>query len=53
MSSPKARIVAESLAARVFEQECIAYPAAIQLFAQNRLQVTNNRVRVLHPPAAM
>ncbi len=38
---------ADSLAARVFEQETVAYPAAIQLFAQNRLQITNNRVRVL------
>ncbi len=38
---------ADSLAARVFEQECIAYPAAIQLFAENRLQITENRVKVL------
>ena len=38
---------ADSLASRVFEQECIAYPAAIQLFAENRLQLIDNRVRVL------
>jgi phosphoribosylglycinamide formyltransferase-1 len=38
---------AESLAARVFEQECIAYPEAICLFAQNRLQLQDQRVRIL------
>ena len=37
----------DTLAARVFEQECIAYPAAIQLFAEGRLKIVNNRVRVL------
>ncbi len=40
----------DTLAARVFEQECIAYPAAIQLFAENRLQITNTRVKVLPSP---
>lgn len=35
-----------SLAARVFEQECIAYPQAIALFAQNRLSVVNGRVAI-------
>jgi len=35
---------ADTLAARVFEQECIAYPEAIRLFADNRLQVEDNRV---------
>jgi phosphoribosylglycinamide formyltransferase 1 len=34
----------ESLAARVFEQECEAYPEAIQRFAHNRLQVVGRRV---------
>ncbi|MGA2094322.1 MAG: phosphoribosylglycinamide formyltransferase, partial [Sedimentisphaerales bacterium] len=29
----------DTLAARVFEQECIAYPQAIQLFAEGRLTV--------------
>lgn len=37
---------ADSLAARVFEQECIAYPEAIRLFAQGRLQREGRRVRV-------
>ncbi len=31
----------ETLAARVFEQECIAYPEAIRLFAEGRLSVRN------------
>ena len=34
------------LAARVFEQECIAYPEAIRLFAQGRLKVADGRVHV-------
>ncbi len=38
---------ADSLAVRVFEQECIAYPAAIQLFAEGRLQVIDNCVKIL------
>jgi formyltetrahydrofolate-dependent phosphoribosylglycinamide formyltransferase len=36
----------DSLAARVFEQECLAYPEAITLFAKNSLQVKNGRVRI-------
>jgi formyltetrahydrofolate-dependent phosphoribosylglycinamide formyltransferase len=36
----------DSLAARVFEQECIAYPEAIRLFATNKLVVKDNRVLV-------
>ncbi len=36
----------DTLAARVFEQECLAYPEAIKLFAEGRLQVEGNRVRV-------
>jgi phosphoribosylglycinamide formyltransferase-1 len=36
----------ESLAARVFEQECEAYPEAIQLIAERRLQIEGRRVRV-------
>jgi phosphoribosylglycinamide formyltransferase-1 len=35
---------AETLAHRVFEQECEAYPEAIRLFAQNRLHVVGRRV---------
>ena len=37
----------ESLAARVFEQECAAYPEAIQLFAEKRLKIEGRRVRTL------
>jgi phosphoribosylglycinamide formyltransferase-1 len=37
---------ADSLAARVFEQECIAYPEAIRMFSENRLSVENARVKV-------
>ena len=36
----------DTLTARVFEQECIAYPEAIKLFADNRLLVYNNKVKV-------
>jgi formyltetrahydrofolate-dependent phosphoribosylglycinamide formyltransferase len=36
----------DSLAARVFEQECEAYPEAIRLFAERRLQIDGRRVRV-------
>jgi phosphoribosylglycinamide formyltransferase-1 len=35
----------ETLAARVFEQECEAYPEAIRLFAEGRLQISG---RVVH-----
>ncbi|MCS7015265.1 MAG: phosphoribosylglycinamide formyltransferase [Gemmatales bacterium] len=37
----------ESLAARVFEEECEAYPEAIRLFAEGRLRVEGRRVRIL------
>lgn len=36
----------DTLAARIFEQECIAYPKAIQLFSENRLQIQNSIVRI-------
>jgi phosphoribosylglycinamide formyltransferase-1 len=36
----------DTLAARVFEQECIAYPQAIGLFAEGKLLVQNGVVRV-------
>ena len=36
----------ESLAARVFEEEKLAYPEAIRLFAQGRLKIEDRRVRV-------
>jgi formyltetrahydrofolate-dependent phosphoribosylglycinamide formyltransferase len=37
----------DTLAARVFAQECEAYPEAIRLFAEGRLRVEGRRVRVL------
>ena len=36
----------DDLAARVFEQECLAYPEAIQLFAERRLKVENGIVKI-------
>lgn len=36
----------ETLAARVFEQECIAYPQAIKLFAEDKLLVQNGTVKI-------
>jgi len=38
---------ADSLAARVFEQECIAYPQAIKLFAEGRILVQNGKVKIV------
>ncbi len=35
---------ADALAARVFEQECLAYPEAIKLFSENRLKVQDGIV---------
>ncbi len=37
----------DTLAARVFEQECIAYPDAIRLFAQGRLTVADGVVKII------
>lgn len=36
----------DTLAARVFEQECIAYPRAIELFAEGRISVQNNVAKI-------
>jgi len=36
----------ETLAARVFQQECIAYPQAIKLFAEDKLLVQNGKVKI-------
>ena len=36
----------ETLAARVFEQECMAYPAAIKLFAEDKILVERGRVKI-------
>jgi formyltetrahydrofolate-dependent phosphoribosylglycinamide formyltransferase len=38
----------DTLAARVFEQECIAYPAAIQAIAEGRVRLEGDRV-VIRP----
>ena len=40
----------ETLAQRVFAEECIAYPEAVRLFAEGRLKVEGRRVLVLAPP---
>lgn len=40
----------ESLSERVFEAECEAYPEAIQLYAENRIQVKNGEEVVLLSP---
>ena len=37
---------AETLAARVFQQECIAYPQAIKLFAEGKLVIKNGNVKI-------
>ncbi len=41
---------ADDLAARVFAEECEAYPEAIDLYAQDRLRIVGDRVQVLPPP---
>jgi phosphoribosylglycinamide formyltransferase 1 len=35
----------QTLAARVFDQECLAYPEAIRLFAEDRLRLEGRRVQ--------
>ncbi len=39
----------DTLQQRVFREECEAYPAAIQLFAEDRLRIDGHRVRILAP----
>lgn len=39
----------DTLAARVFEQECEAYPEAIRLFAEKRLRIESRCVRIAAP----
>ncbi len=36
----------DTLAARVFEQECIAYPRAIKLFEEGKITVQDNKVKI-------
>ncbi len=38
---------ADTLATRVFEQECIAFPEAIRMFAAGRLRVEGNQVTIV------
>jgi len=40
---------ADTLAARIFAQECEAYPEAIRLFAEGRLRIEGRRVQVIDP----
>jgi phosphoribosylglycinamide formyltransferase 1 len=37
----------QTLAARVFKEECEAYPEAIRLFAEGRLKIEGRKVRIL------
>jgi len=36
----------DTLAFRIFEQECIAYPEAVRLFVEGRLKIDGRRVRI-------
>jgi folate-dependent phosphoribosylglycinamide formyltransferase PurN len=42
----KSNDTADTLAARVFEQECIAYPQAINLFAGDKMLIQNGVVKI-------
>ena len=39
----------DTLAARVFEQECIAYPQAIRLFAEDRISIKDGKAKIREP----
>ncbi len=39
----------ETLADRVFQEECVAYPDALRLFAEGRLEIQGRRVIILPP----
>ncbi len=39
----------DTLAQRVFKEECIAYPEAIHLFADGMLKIEGRRVKILSP----
>jgi phosphoribosylglycinamide formyltransferase 1 len=39
----------ETLAERVFKEECIAYPEAINLFARGKIKIIDNRVAAPDP----
>jgi folate-dependent phosphoribosylglycinamide formyltransferase PurN len=38
----------DTLAQKVFKEECIAYPEAIRLFAEGKLKIEERKVRVLN-----
>jgi len=38
----------ETLAQRVFKEECIAYPEAINLFAEGKLKIEERKVKILN-----
>jgi phosphoribosylglycinamide formyltransferase-1 len=40
----------DTLAARVFEQECIAYPQAIKLFAEGRIFIQDSKAKIIENP---
>src|SRR5262245_49912741 len=40
----------DTLSARIFAQECEAYPEAIRLFAEDRLRMEGRRVRIVPSP---
>ncbi len=40
----------DRLAARVFAEECIAYPEAIRLYAEGKLRLEGNRVTIVQDP---
>jgi len=42
----------EMLKARVFHEECLAYPQALRLFAEGRIEFVGRRVRVVPPRSA-
>lgn len=42
----------ETLASRVRREECRLYPEAVRLFAEGRLRIEGNRVRILPEVAA-
>ena len=39
----------DNLVQKVFKEECIAYPDAINFFAEGRLKIEGSRVRILNP----
>ncbi len=39
----------DTLAQRVFKEECIAYPEAIHLFAEGKLKIEGRKVRISNP----